>query len=68
MTESDPDILRPPSELRREAERLLNRAIELGDVGIRKQLLVSSFELIQRAKLISNLFVASSQELPPPPT
>lgn len=68
MTESDPDILRPPSELRKEAESLLNRAIELGDVGMRKQLLVRSFEFIQRAELISNLFVASSQELPPLPT
>ena len=68
MTESDPDILRAPSELRKEAESLLNAAIELAAGGIRKQLLVRSFELIQRAEMLSHLLEGSNQELPPLPS
>ena len=64
MTESEPDILRPPSELRREAESLLNAAIELGAGGVRKQLLLRSFELIQRAEMISHLLEGSTPPLP----
>jgi hypothetical protein len=64
MTESEPDILRPSSELRREAESLLNAAIELGAGGVRKQLLLRSFELIQRAEMISHLLEGSTPPLP----
>jgi hypothetical protein len=63
MTESEPDILRPPSEQRREAESLLNRAIELGAGGVRKQLLLRSFELIQHAEMISHLLEGSTPPL-----
>ena len=65
MTQSEPDILR--SELRKEAESLLNTAIELGAGGVRKQLLVRSFELIQRAEMISHLLEGSNQEPAPLP-
>ena len=64
MTESEPDILRPPSELRREAESLLSTAIELGAGGVRKQLLLRSFKLIQRAEMISHLLEGSTPPLP----
>jgi len=66
MTGSDPDILRSPSELREEAARLLSMAIGLDSPEIRKQLLAASFELIQRAEMLSDLLEGSNQELPPP--
>ena len=66
MAGSHPDLLRSPSELREEAARLLNTAIGLESREIRKQLLVGSFELIQRAeKILSQLNEGPNQELLP---
>jgi len=66
MAGSHPDLLRSRSELREEAARLLNTAIGLESREIRKQLLVGSFELIQRAeKMLSQLNEGPNQELLP---
>ena len=64
MTESEPDILRSSSELRKEAKSPLSTAIELKAGGVRKQLLLRSFELIQRAEMISHLLEGSTPPLP----
>ena len=64
MTDSEPDILRPAFELHREAESLLSTAIELGAGKVRKQLLLRSFELIQRAEMIAHLLEGSTPPLP----
>jgi hypothetical protein len=45
--------LHSPSELRKEAESLLDAAIRSKARCARKHLLVSSFELIQRAEMMS---------------
>ena len=55
------------SDLRKEAQTLLNEAIRLEAPETRKQLLAGSFELIQRAEMMSELPEASTLELPPLP-
>jgi hypothetical protein len=51
MAGSQTELPPTPSELRKEAQRLLDVAIRTEAPGTRKQLLAASFELIQRAEV-----------------
>jgi hypothetical protein len=53
MAGSRLDLSPSPSELRKEAQSLLNEAIRSKAPDTRKQLLAASYELIQRAEMIS---------------
>jgi hypothetical protein len=64
MAGSRPDLLQTPAELRREAERLLDVAIQSEAPAVRKRLLVSSYELLQRAELVSERANGSGLEPP----
>ena len=55
------------SDLRKEAQTLLNEAIRLEAPETRKQLLAGSFELIQRAEMMSEPPGSPAPELPPRP-
>jgi hypothetical protein len=53
MAGSRLEPLHSPSELRREAQSLLNEAIRSEAPDMRKHLLAASYELIQRAGMLS---------------
>ena len=53
MAGSRLEALYSPSELRRKAQRLINEAIQSEAPDMRKHLLAASYELIQRAEMIS---------------
>jgi hypothetical protein len=53
MAGSQLEPLHSPSELRKEAQSLLNEAIRSKAPDMRKHLLAASYELIQRAEMIS---------------
>jgi hypothetical protein len=66
MAGSRLEPLHSPSELRREAQSLLNEAIRSEAPDMRKHLLAASYELIQRAEMISEPPRAPAVELPFP--
>jgi len=66
MAGSRLEPLHSPSELRREAQSLLNEAIRSEAPDMRKHLLAASYELIQRAEMISEPPQAPAVELPFP--
>ena len=63
MAGSRLDLSRSPSELRKEAQSLLNEAIRSEAPDTRKQLLAASYELIQRAGIMSEPPVGPASEL-----
>jgi hypothetical protein len=66
MAGSHPEPLHSPSELRREAARLLDAAIRSQARRTRKHLLASSFEPIQQAEMMSEPPEAPLRYVPPP--
>jgi hypothetical protein len=66
MAGSQPAPLHSPSELRREAQSLLNEAIRSEAPDMRRHLLAASYELIQRAEMMSESSQAPAVELPFP--
>jgi hypothetical protein len=63
MAGSQPEPLHSPSELRREAQSILNEAIRSEAPETRKQLLAASYELIQRAGMMSEPPESPASEL-----
>ena len=66
MAGSHLEPLHSPSELRKEAARLLDAAIRMQTRGVRKGLLAGCFELVRQAEMMSGPPEAAPLHIPPP--